>query len=75
MRADGTGLRRLTNDGQGVRCPDWSPDGKHIAFGRAVQTEGSLVVIEVETGKMTPASGLPEGVVGVRPGRPTVRAL
>ena len=25
-RADGAGLRRLTNDGQGVRCPDWSPD-------------------------------------------------
>ena len=63
-RADGSGLRRLTNDGQGVRCPDWSPDGKHIAFGRTVQTDGSLVVIEVETGKMTPAKGLPQGVVG-----------
>jgi Tol biopolymer transport system component len=64
VRSDGSGLRRLTDDGQGVRCPDWSPDGRHIAFGRTVQTDGSLVVIEVETGKMTPALGLPKGVVG-----------
>jgi Tol biopolymer transport system component len=32
VNADGTGLRRLTNDGYGDFQPQWSPDGKTIAF-------------------------------------------
>lgn len=29
---DGTGQRRLTNDGMGNHYPTWSPDGEHIVF-------------------------------------------
>ena len=32
IRADGTGLRRLTDDGFKDRAPRWSPDGKQILF-------------------------------------------
>jgi serine/threonine protein kinase/WD40 repeat protein len=32
VRADGTGLRRLTDDGFKDRGPRWSPDGKQILF-------------------------------------------
>jgi serine/threonine protein kinase/Tol biopolymer transport system component len=32
MRADGTGLRRLTNDTAKDRVPHWSPDGSHLLF-------------------------------------------
>jgi eukaryotic-like serine/threonine-protein kinase len=31
-RADGSGLRQLTNDDANDRFPRWSPDGKRIAF-------------------------------------------
>lgn len=32
MKADGTGVRRLTNAAQDDRHPVWSPDGTMIAF-------------------------------------------
>jgi serine/threonine protein kinase/Tol biopolymer transport system component len=32
LRADGTGLRRLTNDTAKDRVPHWSPDGSRILF-------------------------------------------
>lgn len=32
VNADGSGLRRLTNDGYGDFQPQWSPDGNTIAF-------------------------------------------
>ena len=32
VRADGTGLRQLTNDAANDRGPEWSPDGKRLAF-------------------------------------------
>jgi Tol biopolymer transport system component len=32
MRTDGTGLRKLTDDGYRDRGPQWSPDGNRIAF-------------------------------------------
>jgi len=34
IRADGTGLRRLTSWGNSVASPDWSPDGRKIAYHR-----------------------------------------
>jgi Tol biopolymer transport system component len=33
--ADGTGLRRLTNNHLSDRQPTWSPDGRHLAFASA----------------------------------------
>ena len=32
MRTDGSGLRQLTDDAYYDRVPEWSPDGKNIAF-------------------------------------------
>src|SRR5262245_33815848 len=32
VRADGTGLRSLTPDGESNHAPAWSPDGKRIAY-------------------------------------------
>jgi Tol biopolymer transport system component len=41
IRADGTGLRRLTSRRSTVHEPAWSPDGRQLAF----VTERSLVVV------------------------------
>lgn len=38
VRADGTGLRQLTDDPHRDRGPNWSPDGKSIAFTRTAAT-------------------------------------
>ena len=35
IRADGSGLRRLTYSGGGVSFPRWSPDGRKIAYTKA----------------------------------------
>jgi Tol biopolymer transport system component len=32
INADGTGLKQLTSNSGGTAAPDWSPDGKRIAF-------------------------------------------
>jgi TolB protein len=32
IHPDGTSLTRLTNDGQLLRSPVWSPDGRHVAY-------------------------------------------
>jgi serine/threonine protein kinase len=32
VRGDGSGLRQLTDGGQMDKCPNWSPDGRQIAF-------------------------------------------
>ena len=56
VNANGEGLRRLTSDRLGVRCPEWAPDGRWIAYTRGLQTEGSLVLVDSETGKVMPLS-------------------
>ena len=45
--SDGSGTRRLTNEGFDDDHPTWSPDGKRILFAR----EGALFVIPVTGGK------------------------
>lgn len=52
--ANGAGLRRLTSDPLGVRCPDWSPDGTRLAYMRSLQTRGGVQFIDVNSGKVEP---------------------
>ncbi|WP_344157778.1 hypothetical protein [Nocardioides koreensis] len=48
IRADGTGLRRVTHvPGGGASQPDWSGDGTRIAFGRE-RTDGTSDVIVMD---------------------------
>lgn len=46
MRADGTGVRRVTNTAMDDGHPTWSPDGRRIAFAR----EGALFVVPATGG-------------------------
>ncbi len=52
FRTNGGGLRRITSDPLGVRCPEWSPDGKQIAYMRNLQTDGSILFVDVSTGNV-----------------------
>ena len=48
---DGSGLRRLTNNGTAVEDPTWSPDGTHLAFTRFPHGDGTscdLVVMSAD---------------------------
>jgi Tol biopolymer transport system component len=47
MRADGSGIRRITSSRMDDDHPAWSPDGRWIAFAR----EGALFVIAVGGGR------------------------
>jgi Tol biopolymer transport system component len=40
IKADGTGLKRLTNNAVAELTPSWSPDGRQIMFHRAVGGRG-----------------------------------
>ena len=42
MAADGSGSRQLTRLAGGVRNPEWSPDGAHIAFNTFVEPQTGL---------------------------------
>ena len=56
MRADGTGVRRLTHTRfAGDREPSWSPDGTRIVFSSNRDTTGTyhLYVLDVAAGKVT----------------------
>src|SRR5579864_166606 len=66
IRADGTGLRRLTPEGRVAGSPKWSPDGKRIVFyemspedtwnaraGAPEKAVSQIVSIDVATGART----------------------
>jgi TolB protein len=57
MRADGTGVRRLSDSGADDGSPTWSPDGRRIAFAR----EAELFVIPTRGGT---ARRISRGVAG-----------
>lgn len=51
MRADGSGVRQITNDPAPERDPEWSPDGKHLAFVRlhdAAEEIGTVYVANAD---------------------------
>lgn len=55
MNADGSGERRLTPEGQGD-SPQWSPDGRKIAFASA---KYGTAVVDVDGGVVTTVYGKP----------------
>jgi Tol biopolymer transport system component len=57
MRADGTGLRRVTDSRANDESPTWSPDGRRIAFAR----DAELFVVPSRGG---PARRIGQGVDG-----------
>lgn len=48
MNADGSGIRQLTNDTAIDFSPDWSPDGKKIAFRSHHDGLADIYVINVD---------------------------
>ncbi len=51
INADGTGLRKLTNEREVEdRQPQWSPDGTRVAFTRLVENAFNVYVVNVDTG-------------------------
>ncbi|MEK6289456.1 MAG: HEAT repeat domain-containing protein [Acidobacteriota bacterium] len=59
INKDGTGLRRLTNDGMSYD-PAWSPSGNELTFA----DEGSIKVMNLRTGAARGLRGLRGGVSG-----------
>jgi TolB protein len=53
MRADGTGLRDLTDGSINAAFPSWSPDGKSIVYRAWSQDKRGLHIINVADGKDT----------------------
>ncbi len=42
VKADGTGLLKLTADGKGKRSPGWSPDGKELCYAAEASDDASV---------------------------------
>jgi Tol biopolymer transport system component len=54
VKADGTGLKRLTNLNAGARAPVWSPDGHKIAFHAEISKGEELLVLDFDKKSITP---------------------
>jgi Tol biopolymer transport system component len=61
IRADGTGLRQLTHEPED-QYPDWSPDGKTIAFGRPAKGRGGIYTVNSGGGQLKRLTTPPKGV-------------
>ena len=53
IRADGKGLRQVTDTPSDEASPSWSPDGKRLVFGRGWPDNPIIVVRDLESGKET----------------------
>jgi Tol biopolymer transport system component len=69
-RIDGTGVRQVTHDPEGVGSPAWSPDGTRIAYeGIGPGHIQSLFVLDVASGESTQITGVTR-VLPLRDHRP-----
>jgi hypothetical protein len=75
--ADGTGLRRLTDDTVNNRYPLWSPDGTRIAYTSHAGGRPNIHVMDTAGGSRTQATDLGAGVFGVQwiPGSDSILAI
>ena len=51
MEANGSNLRKLTNNLRQDTDPAWSPDGKHIAYASTIDRNNEIYVMDVDGGK------------------------
>jgi serine/threonine protein kinase/Tol biopolymer transport system component len=63
IRPDGTGLRRLTNDGFRDREPRWSPDGARIAFYSNRSGKYEIWTIRPDGSQLERATNIPRSPV------------
>jgi Tol biopolymer transport system component/predicted Ser/Thr protein kinase len=61
MNADGTGIRRLTDNPGLDFCPSWSPDHARIAFFSDRERDGDIFVMNPDGTGAVPLSGRPLG--------------
>jgi TolB protein len=47
VNVDGSGVHQLTPDGLGAGSPEWSPDGRLIAFNNLVQPSGATASLQI----------------------------
>jgi Tol biopolymer transport system component len=60
IRADGTDLRQLSDDGLD-EDPAWSPDGQTVAFGRLTKATGEIYTLNADGGGLRKLTDPPEG--------------
>jgi TolB protein len=57
IRADGTGLRRLTKEAGLHSWPAWSPDGKRILFVRTLRKKAAIYVMDADGSRQRRVTG------------------
>jgi dipeptidyl aminopeptidase/acylaminoacyl peptidase len=62
IRADGTGLARITAEGQIVGLPSWSPNGKRLAYTQGDFLSAHVLVMDVDSQQVTTMADELKGV-------------